>query len=320
MSHPRQDPLRGWWTLVSPRRGARPVDAALGAPAGQEPVPGCPFCPGGEDQLGPVVEEVSAAGGAGWAARAVLNLFPFVKGDQGRQEVLVETPRHLPAFHLLSPEEARTAVYLYRARLRALHRDHPGWEAHLFRNQGRDAGTSRTHPHAQLVGLPGPSPGRRELEARLRAAHAEEGGCRVCSLASGDGGEPDEDRRTVARTAHFRAATLHAPLDPYHLRILPLRHGPSLAGAPDAEVEELAVLLLRLTRALESALPGVAWNLLVHDHGITPDAALHWHLELRPRVGRTAGFELMSQIGVAPSDPVEDAARLRALLDQDIPP
>ncbi|HSG49105.1 MAG TPA: hypothetical protein VLA43_14895, partial [Longimicrobiales bacterium] len=76
MSEPRQDPLRGWWTRVSPGRGARPVDAALRAlPGGPgadgetgAPVPGCPFCPGGEGQLETILESVERPDG-GWAAR-----------------------------------------------------------------------------------------------------------------------------------------------------------------------------------------------------------------------------------------------------------
>ncbi|HSG49266.1 MAG TPA: hypothetical protein VLA43_15705, partial [Longimicrobiales bacterium] len=220
------------------------------------------------------------------------------------------TPRHLDGFHQLTPEEADSALLLYRARLQALHRNHAGWEAHLFRNQGRDAGTSRSHPHAQLVGLPAPTPGRRELESRLHRAEREDGSCRVCVEATAAGA----GERAVLRTQDFSVSTLYAPLDPFHLRIFPLRHGPSLAGAEYRETAALAELLRRLAGALEAAAPGVAWNLLCHDHGPAPHPALHWHMELRPRVGRTAGFELMTRVGVSPSDPVADAARLRTLL------
>lgn len=296
---------------MSPRRGQRPVDGSLQAPEPRATGGGhadCPFCPGHDDALGPVVHEIP--GPEGWLARSVENLYPFVEGGDGAQEVLVETPRHAEGFHRLTPREATVAMDLYRDRLRAHHRLHPGWEAHLFRNEGRDAGTSRSHPHGQLLTLSGSTPGRSMLESRLREAHAGSGTCLVCREAAegGAGG------RGVLRTSHFAAATLHAPLDPFHLRIFPLRHGPSLAEAHDGEAEELAAVLLALTGALARILPGVAWNLLFHDHGPHPHGALHWHLELRPRASRTAGFEQMAGVGVCPSDPVQDAARLRALL------
>ncbi|MDT8342721.1 MAG: hypothetical protein RQ751_14520, partial [Longimicrobiales bacterium] len=129
-----------------------------------------------------------------------------------------------------------------------------------------------------------------------------------------DSGRAPAYERLVLVTPRFVSGTLLAPLDPFHLRIFPRDHAPSLALLDDAGAADLASHLLSLTRALEGVAPGVAWNLLVHDHGPAPDVALHWHLELRPRVGRTAGFELISGMGVSPSDPVEDAALLRTAL------
>jgi UDPglucose--hexose-1-phosphate uridylyltransferase len=288
----------------------RPADAALSAPAD------CPFCPGADGELSEILQEVPGA--AGWRARAVANRYPFLGPDEGRQEVLVDTPRHDRAFANLSPDEVRSALDLYRDRVRASHRDHPGWEVHLFRNQGRDAGTSRTHPHAQLVVVRGPTPGRQALEDRLTSYHEELGTCAVCATLASSGGLGGASRvaaREVLRGRHFMAATLHAPLDPCHLRIFPTRHTASLAAAHDEEVTELAALLPRLLRVVEAATGGAAWNLLFHGHGSSENPALHWHMELRPRLGRTAGFEQMSESGVCPSDPEDDARRLRTILE-----
>lgn len=298
------------------------------------PVDGCPFCPGGEAQLTDILQVIpaeaggvdGAAPGAGpeavargsetsrgasrpdWQARAVLNRYPFLEPDEGLQEVLIETPRHHGALATLSTGERRAALRLYRARLRARLEEVPDAEVHLFRNQGREAGTSRSHPHAQMVVVRGRTPARETLERRQAAHHRETGECLVCA-------ETVTRARHVAETEHFRVVTLHAPLDPCHLRVIPRAHGPSLAGVSDAVLDELADLLGRLAGAVEEATGKGAHNLLFHDHGLESRPDRHWHVEYRPRLSRTAGFEQMADVGVCPSDPEADAALLRSILE-----
>ncbi len=229
----------------------------------------------------------------------------------------METPRHDRAFCQLGPRQVALVLGLYRDRVRACHERRSDWEVHLFRNEGRDAGTSRVHAHAQLVTLQGPTPGRRRLEGCLseyHSAHAECGICAAGSAGEGSPHPPGPGSREVLRSRHFLAATLWAPLDPYHLRIFPFRHGPSIAQAESDELSDLADMLLRLLDATEALTGGAAWNLLVHDHGPLEQPALHWHLEVRPRLTRAAGFEQLTGTGVCPSDPEADAGRLRAAL------
>lgn len=279
--------------------------------------PGCPFCPGNEAGLGEIVQETRTAGG--WATRAVLNRYPFLEAGEGVQEVLIETRRHDTDLVDLEPEEVVGALRLFRERVRAQHRAHPGWEVHLFRNRGRDAGTSRRHPHAQLVALPGPTPDRQALELAQAEFHAAQGRCLVCGEVealdspSREGGDPGGGRR-VYEGEHFVAGTLRAPLDPFHLRIFPRRHASSFAGATEAELGSLAGALKAILGAVDEATGRASYNLLVHGHGPSPSPALHWHIELRPRLGRAAGFEQMTGLWVCPSDPVEDAAVLSALI------
>lgn len=350
----RTDPLGGWTVRVAPERARRPVDPELAGedaaaarpaptahpgltgpsadesadtgeagaagrsadPAGADPA-ACPFCHGGEDGLAEILDEVPAHGPPDlWAARAVRNRYPFLAPGEGVQEVLVDTPRHGVTLATMGPGERREALFLYRRRLGARRREHPDWEAHLFRNQGRAAGSSRAHPHGQLVLLRGSSPGRRRLESGLRAHHQETGRCLLCAAEAARG--PDLDTvlqgHPVHSGPHFTAHVLHAPRDPCHLRVVPRAHGPSFALATDAAVGALAHLLGRLAAAVSARLGHEEHNLLFHDHG--PDAApLHWHLEFRPRVTRTAGFEQMAGVGVCPSDPAHDAQALRALLE-----
>ena len=155
---------------------------------------------------------------------------------------------------------------------------------------------------------------------RLRRHHGETGRCLLCTP---DG--PGLLGHLVHAGPHFAVHVLHAPRDPCHLRIVPREHGPSFARVSDEALEELARLLGRMADAVCAVLGHDEHNLLFHDHGVPGgpgapvDPALHWHLEYRPRVTRTAGFEQMAGVGVCPSDPEDDARRLRARLDATLP-
>lgn len=315
MSRPelRVDPIRGWETIVAPGRARRPFDSWR-APAPDLREADCPFCPGAEDQLGRILAETpSLRPGQPWGTRAVLNRYAFLGTGgadptvEGAQEVLIDGPAH----HLdpadQSRDERRAVVRMWRDRVAAA-RTGGGGEVHLFRNHGRDAGSSRRHPHAQLVRTASVTPARRAMLERLDAAGGA-GCCLLCTDSS-----PDADSRAVVESPLWRVWTLYAPLDPCHMRIAPRRHVHSLTALDEAELDGLADLLGSLPRAIERASGAVSWSLLVHDlSGRGPGR--HLHLELRPRLTRLAGFEQSSGIGVCPSDPAEDAAALRAAVE-----
>ncbi len=282
---------------------------------------GCPFCPGHESEIPAILEETPGPGAAGWRTRAVVNRYPAFAPDgheghsEGRravgwQEVLVETPRHDHDWPDFTDEEADAVMDLYLGRLSAA-LARPGHSAFLFRNRGRESGSSQSHPHAQLVAVRGVPPAVEARAEAQRRHRARTGSCAVCDL--GDL-EPDHEERVVARTDEWTALVPWAPGDPYHLRILPRRHVSTLTRLDDQERQDLARMLRDLLRALRDGAGDPHYNLLFHDHGLGQDPALHAFVEIRTRFSRTAGFELMTGTGIAVSDPREDAALLRETL------
>lgn len=321
----RRDILTGRWHVVAPSRGDRPRELNLPDDTGSSPAAprreGCPFCPGNESEVPEILEETPGPGPAGWSSRAVRNRYPaFVEdGDEGRreeravgwQEVLVETPDHGTDWPDLDDEGADRVLDLYLRRLSAAHA-RPGHSVFVFRNRGRDSGSTQSHPHGQLVAVRGVPPAVREREEAQRQHLARTGECVVCGLP---GLEPDHEARTVARVHGSIALVPWAPGDPFHVRVLPDRHVSSLTALDAEERTALAVLLRDLLGALRGAAGNPHYNLLLHDHGPAFDAALHAHVEIRTRFTRTAGFELMTGTGIAVSDPARDAAVLREWLE-----
>lgn len=338
----RENVVTGGWVVVAPARGDRPVEwsdtEAETRPAASET---CPFCPGNEAELPGVLWELPDDDRDGWRTRAVPNRYPAFSGASaegrdrtvelageapvtpgravpavGAQEVLIETPRHdvdladMPAAHA----EAVLRTYQARYELHA-RRDRP-FHVALFRNEGREAGTSLVHAHAQLVATAARPPAAARREERLRAYHGEEDGCLLCALPDV---EPEGGERTVHDGAHVRAFVPWAAGAPLEVWLVPRRHASSFADATAGERQEMAALLVSLARAYRGRAGDPDFNLLLHsssDGG--GDPALHWFVQLRPRVGRAAGFELLTEITINPSDPLSDAELIRDALG-DVP-
>ena len=86
-----------------------------------------------------------------WKIRVVPNLYPALE----RQEVVVQSRRHVRSLADLSPDETHLVAEAWQRRAR----DEPGNVFALI-NEGREAGASLPHTHSQLAWLPEPMPRR----------------------------------------------------------------------------------------------------------------------------------------------------------------
>lgn len=306
----------------------------------------CPFCPGNEEELPAVLWEVSSPDEPGWRIRAVPNRYPAFatpapearaerpggreegKVDlpgpprpgrslpaAGAQEVVIETPRHDMDLADMPVAHAEAVVRSYRTRYRAHAHGDPPRRVTLFRNEGRNAGTSLAHAHAQVVATPFTPPGTGRRERRMRAYHDETGHCLLCDLP---GSEPDAEARTVFRGEHMTAFVPWAAESPLEIWIVPRRHAPSFGDLSGEEAAEVARLLVSVGRGYRDRGGNPDFNLLLHSSPGEGDAdpALHWFLQLRPRIGRAAGFELLTRITINASEPLGDADLIRDALEE----
>ncbi len=322
MSELRQDPVTRDWVIINPKRAARPHDHAAPGP--------CPFCPGNE-ALTPEPTDMLAAPGGGWSVRAVPNRFPALEpgGDRdkspaptpegwhwmpgkGRHEVIVETPEHAASLATLSEAQVRQVLEMYVRRFRALARaDGSVRQVVLFRNHGRRAGTSLTHPHSQIVAAPVVAPETRWRLAEEQAFFETNGRCGVCHVLER---ELESGERVVHAGGRFVTLAPYASRVPYHLQIVPRRHCAAFPDVEAAELDALAGQLRATLGALHSALGDPDYNLVV----MTPPLdqvhrhASHWFIDLLPRLTIPAGFELGSGIVVNVQAPERAAAELRA--------
>ena len=328
MSEYRQDGTTGAWVVIAPERNRRPLSHGR---AQRHPVPGpgdaCPFCPGNERLLPPIVDQVAADGTPGWPTRVVPNKHPALqpKGDIGPltishqqrlagfgyHEVIIESPRHDGDLATFSNTELTAVIRTWQGRYSELSA-RPGIEAtFVYRRFGRDSEDSLSHPHSQVIATAIVPPWVAVQTGWARERHAHDGHCATCAELRH---EASDGQRVIEVTNRFLVAVPFAAKSPYELRVTPFRHRPSFADATAAEIEDLGPVLRRAVARLRIALGNRTCNLVIGSaapHSLDP-ASDHWSLSIVPDLLRPRGFELGSGLPINPSRPEDDAVALRS--------
>ncbi|MBI3998754.1 MAG: DUF4921 family protein, partial [Armatimonadetes bacterium] len=195
----------------------------------------------------------------------------------------------------------------YLQRYRDLDRDERFQYALLFRNHGRTAGASLSHPHSQLIALPViPKRAAEELNAAERY-FGRNAICVFCGLLQQ---ELASRERVVFENDRFVALQPFAARFPFETWILPKEHKASFGDLTEPEVTSFADALRTTLHCLDRCLRNPPYNYIVHTAPYVDHAGhfYHWHLEIMPRLTEVAGFEWGSGFFINPVVP-EDAAR-----------
>jgi UDPglucose--hexose-1-phosphate uridylyltransferase len=350
----RLDQLTGLRTILSPARADRPFDfgvlakSAPDAQAEEPPPDSCPFCEGREDRTPPEVWADRPGGGdpdtPGWRVRAVPNLYPALAqteeaasdgseaedgltaaGDplraasRGREpdlfnasvatgfhEVVVNTPRHVTSLGALDDSELSAAVAGWRARM-SEHAERAAY-VQLIVNEGKEAGASLEHSHAQLYAL-GFVPAQVARERERFASYNQHtmGGDLLAEIAS------EEVRRRERLVAIDDDALLICPWasrSPFELRIIPRTPAPSFEGDGEVGVGMLRTALRALSARFCQVPQLNAWTITAP----RSTEEFHWHLDIAPRIGIRAGFEMSTGVELNVFPPERAASELREAL------
>jgi UDPglucose--hexose-1-phosphate uridylyltransferase len=320
VSELRHDLLTGRLVLLAPGRGARPDTHAPVRPALSAST-SCPFCPGHEAETPPEVARIPPVLGRaptdrpGWRVRVVPNLYPIVGGAQpgagadGAHEVVILSPEHDATFGDLTDDRAVDVFTMLRERARA---QVTAGHAHsqVVVNQGKSAGASIEHPHAQLVALDFVPPAVTVAVDRFAAQGAD-------PVLTDEADAAHRDQQIVTGDA-VRAWCPTGSASPFETRIAVLDGTSRLEDATDGQVFGVAIVLrdvlAALGRVLDTTERRVPYNVILHNGAALDDAAYHWWISIVPRVAVVAGFELGTAILVNTVDPREAARALRDAL------
>lgn len=325
----RRDPLRQQWVTFAPSRSSRPKrtnqDPDTPDPTDDRPVEGCPFCPGHENRLPSILWELDEAEGP-WTTRAVPNRYPAFRprresfqtsdalhasrASRGRQEVIVETPRHYEHLAQMPVSHVEAVLATYLRRYRTVRHETPEFIPFLFRNHGATAGASIAHPHSQLIATDVPPTAVEDEEAAARAYYDDHDNCPYCATIDD---ELNQQLRMVWTSDHFVAFVPYAAQVPYEVWILPREHEPEFGRLTDAARSDLALGLRTILSRLRNRLDNPDYNFFVRTALEYESTApyLHWSLRIQPRMTFHAGFEVSTGLRINPSIPERDATVLR---------
>jgi UDPglucose--hexose-1-phosphate uridylyltransferase len=324
----RKDPVTGRWVIISTDRRKRPNDFRLerATVIGGEY---CPFCSGHENLTPSEVlafRNGSAANGPGWDLRVVPNKFPAlqVEGNLDREgeglfdrmngigahEVIIETPDHRKDLAAMSEPEIERVLWAFRERVLDLKKDIRFRYILLFKNHGAAAGATLEHSHSQLIALPiVPSFVREEIDGARQHFNAKER-CVFCDILRQ---ELAFGRRVIQENGEMVAIAPYAARFPFETCILPRSHGARFEEAPRQLYESLARMLKWVLTRMNATLESPPYNLIVHNAPFSDQVGdfYHWHVELMPKLTRTAGFEWGTGFYINPTSPEEAAQVLR---------
>lgn len=320
----RQDPTTGNWVIVAPGRAVRPHPAAA-LPDGAASGGSCPFCPGNESQTPPELWRLGGADGD-WQIRVVPNKFaaltPHTTGRRpqsdgfvsmpahGHHEVIIESPSHDADLATATVAQVRAVLAAYRGRYRALRDAADSTLIVIFRNHGHASGTSLDHPHSQILATPLLPP---QVRQRLDLARRHFERTRTCLYTEVLARELRDGHRIVSADEDLVAFQPFASSAPFETWVMPRRDQASFGDVSDRMLDRLAATVRAVLGGLRDALDDPPYNMVVHSVPIGEEdrAYFSWHLQILPRLGVPAGFELGTGISINPSLPEHTAATLR---------
>jgi UDPglucose--hexose-1-phosphate uridylyltransferase len=328
----RIDPLTGLRTIVAGERAGRPGGAFSVEPQQELDPETDPFLEGHEERTPPEVYALRDGGAPdtpGWRVRVVPNLYPALadaeapaggeasdpmgegRGEpdlfaarpaRGAHEVIVNAPQPVTSLAALEPGQVETAMGVWRERMRA----HDGAPyVHVIVNEGREAGASLPHTHAQLYALPFvPAAVARERERFTAYSERTDGRNLLEDLAQEEVRRRD---RVVGIDDEAVAICPFASRVPFQLQIIPRRPQARFEDDGPLAARLLHNVLLRL-RAELGAMPPL--NLWLRT---APSGAefFCWRIDVLPKLTQLAGLEIGTGVHLNVLPPERAAELLR---------
>jgi UDPglucose--hexose-1-phosphate uridylyltransferase len=332
----RKDLITERWVIIATERAKRPHEF-MHPPSEPEGLV-CPFCPGNEGQTPPELWVARASGGPnqpGWKVRVIPNKFPAlrIEGEMNREaeglydrmngigahEVIIDTPDHNQTLEGQPVADIALALAACQERMIDLQRDERFRYILAFKNVGLEAGASLKHSHYQLIATP-VTPHR--VKAKLVGARdyfeRKERSVFQDILRH----EQSDGRRVVFENAGFLVFCPYASRFPFELCVLPKRQAADFPKIKPEERLQLAEALKLTLGKLSRGLEHPQYNLMLQTAPLrtghrpsgywdTIDHDFRWHIEILPRLTRTAGFEWGTGFYINPMPPEDGAAYLR---------
>jgi UDPglucose--hexose-1-phosphate uridylyltransferase len=314
--HRRLNQLTGEYVLVSPHRTLRPWSGLEETPD-QVSVPGydpgCYLCPGNsraDGTINPAYDSTFVFTND-FSALLPENVNEHVSTDrddllvaepeQGICRVICYSPDHSLTIARMQPLVVAGIVRTWQQQYKELG-SLPGiHHVQIFENRGLVMGCSNPHPHGQIwANSTLPTIPAQEDRQQKKYMH-DTGRCLLCRYLER---EYSEQIRILFENESFVVLVPFWAVWPFEVMILPRRHASSILTMTSAEVEDLAVIMVRLGICYDNLfLTSFPYSMGIHQQptdGNTHDY-WHWHIHYMPPLLRSqsvrkhmVGYELLA--------------------------
>lgn len=291
----RKDYILDRWVYLSENREKRPKEFKTDEVC--KIASTCFFCPGNEKLTPAEIGRISKKDK--WELRWFTNKFPAVtkegnpaiKTDNdfftyssafGTHEVIVESNDHKQQLWDLNTEHIKQLFLVYNERIIQLEKDKDTKYVLIFKNHGREAGTSLIHSHTQITSL-NKIP---KLVSDKVAACKKYEKCPYCKIIEI---EKNSDRRCFENNT-FVAFTPYASRYNYEILVFPKRHVKGLNDLTEEEFIDISDILIKILNRLKTF--NMSYNFFIHYSPKGED--LHLQIEITPRIALWGGFEIGS--------------------------
>ncbi len=304
----RKDYILDRWVYYAVDRKNRPHD--FRKPEAKVNSKICFFCPGNEHLTPKETGRVEYKGN--WRMRWFPNKFPAVepKGNlklksnkfltegnaYGFHEVIVETDHHKSQLADLPISQITELLEVCRLRIKYLSKKNGIKYVDVFKNHGKDAGTSLVHSHTQVAALT-QVPTLVMEESRASVKNKK---CLYCEIVK----QEAKSKRKIFETKNVVAFAPYASRFNYEAWIFPKRHRKTMEELEENEIKDFAAAMKNILVKLKKM--NASYNFFMH---YSPEKEnLHFHIEITPRIANWGGFELGTNFTINSVLP-EDAAK-----------
>ncbi len=307
----RKDFLTQEWVCISELRGLRPTTFKREKNMENKNKGGdCPFCLENR-HLTPedifILDDI----------RVIPNKYPAIDSENsegyGFHEVIIDSPKH--DYSMTDGDTTQLVKLLKCLQHRFLHfkENERIKYIQLFKNHGLPAGASIYHSHWQLMALPFVPFLKEVINNNFINYKKESGGCYLCDIAK------ENSNLTVYETSDVIAVCPYAALYYYGVNVVTKTHISDFSKIDDNILEQIATVIITVLKALKVIMPNLSFNVCFQLPPYDREKSYEdWHLfvDIIPRGGNFAGFELSTGCHINSKYPETAALELRNIIKE----
>ncbi len=306
----RHNFLTDEWIFVAPERLARPQHFISRTSELNTQDENCPFCPHNCEMIDRYIyisEDKRVC--------IVPNKYPVASemslSGFGIHDVVIETPLHDEKLAFFSHHD----IYLYldsiKQRMLELSDNNKVKYIQVFKNEGLKGGASIYHSHSQILAMPIISKKQNIINSNFKKFYLEHKKCYLC----------DELNKLadlkIYENDYFVAFSPFASNYAYGLNIAPKNHISDFKDFDSSHLMGLADILKKVLMAYYKIYDNFNYNICFQNAPYNSNRSFnHFYIEIIPRMGQFAGFELSTGCFINPVDVYFAAKTIRGKIDE----